>query len=208
PDLEATQNLLRNETTKWIATDYQKKLSKAEKAMHSYKTRLMNDNPRDGQFVSKSTSLVFWLKLVDKNLGDLATSLGASRGEVQVNTALAGDTGKVAWKDSYEFIAETPWLKIDDVYWESRGQVWALLAIFKAIRADFDVTLDKKSAGPIVDQIIRALTYALRPIDSPYVFNGSKESYGYTPNYSQQLSSDITRADNGVRELITLLENG
>ncbi|MEZ9699019.1 DUF2333 family protein [Vibrio sp. 10N.261.46.E12] len=208
PDLTAAKTLLNNDTKKWIATDYQTKLSKARAAMNSYKTRLQNDNPRDGQFTSKSTSLKFWLGLVDKNLGDLSTQLGANRGQIQVNSNLAGEKGQVAWAESYEVLAQTPWSEIDNVYWNARGQTWALLAAFMAIRTDFDVTLQDKSATSIVDQVIRTLHYALRPIDSPYVFNGSRQSYGFTPNYSSQLSSDINAANNGVRELLNLLDKG
>ncbi|EPR7483879.1 TPA: DUF2333 family protein [Vibrio parahaemolyticus] len=52
------------------------------------------------------------------------------------------------------------------------------------------------------------LYYALQPTYSPYVFNGSRNGYGYTPNHSLRLSSDITRATNGIRDLINLLNKG
>lgn len=209
PDLIKVQNLLRNDHDKWIATDFQTRLTDALEALQSYRTRLMNDNPRDGQFTSKSIALTYWLRIIDKELDGITQKLSASRGELQTNKSTVGDSGaQVAWADSYVLVAETPWLEIDDVFWESRGHAWALLALFKAIRVDFASTLEDKQAAPIVDQTIRELSYALQPVDFPYVFNGSKKSYGMTPNYSIKLSSDITRASKGITNLITLLDNG
>ncbi|ELA8176619.1 DUF2333 family protein [Vibrio alginolyticus] len=208
PDLKVVQGKLRNETGRWIATDYQTHLRNSQNAMNSYIKRLLNDDPRDGQFTSKATSLHFWLNQVHKSLGDLSQKLSASRGDIKVDTALAGEKGDVAWAGSYKTIIQTPYLEVDDVYWNARGQAWALLAAFKAIRTDFAVTLEDKSAAPLVDQIILSLEFVLRPVESPYIFNGSKHSYGYTPNYSQLINSDLTRASNTIGELLSLLSNG
>lgn len=209
PNLQAAQSLLRNDHEKWIMVDYQDRLKNAKQELETYRRRLMNENPRDGQFVSHSTALSYWLKMVNKSMGSLSQKLSASRGELQVNTDLVGEAGgKVAWADSYLIESHTPWLEVDNVFYEARGQAWAMLSFFKAIRVDFDTTLSDKQATAIVDQIIKELEYALQPIYSPYVFNGSRYGYGFTPNYSLRLSSDITRATNGIRDLINLLSNG
>ena len=209
PNLQAAQSLLRNDHEKWIMVDYQDRLEDAQRELEIYRSRLMNDNPRDGQFVSHSTALSYWLKMVNKSMGSLSQKLSASRGELQVNTDLVGESGgKVAWADSYLIEAHTPWLEVDNVFYEVRGHAWAMLSLFKAIRVDFDTTLSDKQATAIVDQIIKELEYALQPTYSPYVFNGSRYGYGYTPNHSLRLSSDITRATNGIRDLINLLNKG
>lgn len=98
--------------------------------------------------------------------------------------------------------------KLSDLLLTPAAWLGSLLSGFMAIRTDFDVTLQDKSATSIVDQVIRTLHYALRPIVSPYVFNGSRQSHGLTPNYTSQLSSDINAANNGVRELLNLLDKG
>lgn len=44
-----------------------------------------------------------------------------------------------------EEIVETPWLKIDDVFYEARGQAWALSHLLRAIEVDFADVLAKRT---------------------------------------------------------------
>jgi hypothetical protein len=44
----------------------------------------------------------------------------------------------------------TPWLQIDDIFYEARGSSWALLHFLKAVEVDFDAILKKKNALRIV----------------------------------------------------------
>ncbi len=67
---------------------------------------------------------------------------------------------------------KTPWLEIDDVFYEARGHTWALLHLLHAIDHDFKDVLEKKNARVSLQQIIRELEPTQAPIWSPMVLNG------------------------------------
>ena len=80
------------------------------------------------------------------------------------------------------FDVRTPWLEIDDVFFEARGTAWALLHFFRAAEFDFAQVLADKNAEASVRQIIRELEASLEPLRSPMVLNGG--GYGLTANHS------------------------
>jgi hypothetical protein len=68
---------------------------------------------------------------------------------------------------------KTPWLEIDDVFYEARGTAWALLHFLRAIEYDFRHVLADKNATVSLRQVIRELEASLAPMRSPIVLNGS-----------------------------------
>ena len=72
-----------------------------------------------------------------------------------------------------EEIEETPWMQIDNVFYEARGQAWALSHLLRAIEVDFADVLAKKNATVSVRQIIRELEASQEPVWSPMILNGS-----------------------------------
>ena len=50
---------------------------------------------------------------------------------------------------------KTSWFEIDDVFYEARGQTWALIHLLRAIEIDFASVLEKKNARVSLRQIIR-----------------------------------------------------
>ena len=56
-----------------------------------------------------------------------------------------------------EQLVQTPWLEIDDVFYEARGFTWALLHLLEAVESDFGDVLDKKATRVSLRQIIREL---------------------------------------------------
>ena len=52
-------------------------------------------------------------------------------------------------------MVKTPWLKIDDVFFEARGYTWALVHTLKALEVDFADVLANKNALVSLKQIIR-----------------------------------------------------
>lgn len=99
-----------------------------------------------------------------------------------------------------------PWLQIDNVFYEARGQAWALSHLLRAIEVDFADVLAKKNATVSVRQIIRELEAAQEPLWSPMVLNGS--GYGILANHSLVMANYISRANAAVIDLRQLLSQG
>ena len=101
---------------------------------------------------------------------------------------------------------KTPWLELDDVFYEARGSSWALLHFLRAVEADFSGVLEKKNALISLRQIIRELEATQDIIWSPMILNG--EGFGFVANHSLVMASYISRANAAVIELRMLLERG
>ena len=85
----------------------------------------------------------------------------------------------------------TPWMELDDVFYEARGATWALLHILKAAEQDFGPILRKKNALVSLRQIIRELEETQGPTFSPVILNGS--GFGLFANYSLTMANLPTR---------------
>ena len=67
---------------------------------------------------------------------------------------------------------KTPWLELDDVFYEARGHTWALIHLLRAMERDFGDVLDNKNARVSLQQIIRELEPTQDALWSPMVLNG------------------------------------
>ena len=133
--------------------------------------------------------------------------MSASVGQIRINTNLAGDAeAQQSTAQADEITVKTPWLELDDVFYEARGTCWALIHLMRAIEIDFQEVLRKKNAVRSLQQIIRELEATQRPISSPYVLNGS--DFGFFANYSLVMSSYISRANAAIIDLRNLLVQG
>ena len=103
-------------------------------------------------------------------------------------------------------IVKTPWLEIDDVFYEARGTTWALIHFLKAVEVDFADVLEKKNARVSLQQIIRELEGAQEPLWSPMVLNGT--GFGLFANHSLVMASYISRANAAIIDLQNLLVQG
>ena len=140
-------------------------------------------------------------------LGSLSQRLSASVGRVKLNTALKTEAlapGEVPQVD--EEVVETPWMQIDNVFYEARGQAWALSHLLRAIEVDFADVLAKKNATVSVRQIIRELEASQEPVWSPMILNGS--GFGVLANHSLVMANYISRANAAVIDLRQLLNQG
>ena len=121
--------------------------------------------------------------------------------EIQTEQERAGIVPQVK-----EQVVETPWMQIDNVFFEARGQAWALSHLLRAIEVDFADVLAKKNATISVRQIIRELEAAQEPLWSPMVLNGS--GYGVLANHSLVMANYISRANAAIIDLRNLLSQG
>ena len=206
-DLAKAESLFNIDHKAWIMPDARNEYGDGVTALRRYLGRLQDDNQQNAQFYARADNLSYWLGLVEVKLGSLSQRLGASVGQKRLNTDLAGDSAAVqSTRTDDEIITKTPWLEIDDVFYQSRGSTWALVQLLKAVEIDFAEVLKKKNAQVSLAQIIRELEATQQPLYSPMVLNGS--GFGLFANHSLVMASYISRANAAIIDLRSLLENG
>jgi hypothetical protein len=207
-DLIVAEPALNFTNDRWILPSTESKYREAYVAVESYRARLADADAGDGQFYARADNLADWLGSVEGRLGSLSQRLAASVGQSRVNTDVAGQPpgGTTARELPPDVDVRTPWLEIDDVFYEARGTAWALLVFLRAAQFDFERVLDDKNAVASLRQIIRELEQALAPIRSPIILNGRQ--FGMFPNHSLVLASYLSRAHTAVTDLRRLLQQG
>lgn len=206
-DLREALNYVSYAHTRWLLPSTESQFRKGLSHVESYVERLGDGNPADGQFFTRADNLASYLELVGKRLGSLSQRLSASVGQARINTDLAGDPNAQQSKPAPDqAMVKTPWLKIDDVFYEARGTTWALLHILKAVEHDFEPVLADKNALVSLRQVIRELEESQAALRSPMVLNGSP--YGFFANHSLVMANYVSRANAAVIELRKLLERG
>jgi len=206
-DLQKAHGALNVEHTRLFPTNANSEYKKSIAELNKYLTKLSDDDSQNAQFYARADNLAEWFKQVEKRLGSLSQRLSASVGQYRINTDLSGDTAaqqSTSTPDSKEI--KTPWLQIDDVFWEARGSSWALYHYLKAARIDFESVLEKKNATASVDQIILELEASLQPVRSPMVLNGG--GFGISANHSLVMANYLSRANAAVIDLRRLLQQG
>lgn len=207
PDLARAEPQFNFQNDSWILPATESEYRDGLAYLRAYRVRLLDDSDTNAQFFARADNLAAWLQVVEKRLGSLSQRLSASVGQVRSNTNLANDpAAQQSTPMSGVVYDSTPWLEVDDVFYEARGHVWALLHLFRAVEIDFRNSLERKNAVTSLQQIIRELEEAQRPISSPMVLNGS--GFGWVANYSLTMANYISRANAAVIDLRALLERG
>lgn len=195
------------DNSSWALPATESEYREGIRAMESYLLRLSDEDQHNAQFFARADNLRYWLSTVETRLGSLSQRLSASVGQRRLNTDLAGDLGARQSKLSpQEMAVKTPWLEIDDVFYEARGSTWALLHFLRAIEVDFADVLEKKNARVSLQQIIRELEGAQSPVGSPMILNGG--GFGVLANHSLVMASYISRANAAIIDLRGLLSQG
>jgi hypothetical protein len=206
-DLRDAENFFSYKRERWILPSFESGLRSGIEKTESYLTRLGDGSDGDAQFYARADNLARYLESVEKRLGSLSQRLSASVGQQRVNTNLGNDpNAQQSTPQSPEQMVRTPWLEIDDVFYEARGSTWALAHFLRAIEHDFEPVLRDKNAVVSLRQIIRELDEAQGPIYSPVVMNGSQ--FGMFANHSLVLANYISRANAAIIDLRKLLVTG
>ena len=206
-DLAEADPLFHYDSGRWIPPDTEGRYKKGMDALERYLTRLSSPTDQQAQFYARADNLTDWLSIVEKRLGSLSQRLSASVGQARLNTDLAGDPEARQSTDTPDIVlVKTPWTKIDDVFYESRGTAWALVHFLHAMETDFADVLEKKNATISFRQIIRELESTLEPLHSPMVLNGSQ--FGLFANHSLIMANYIARANAAIIDLRNLLQEG
>ncbi|MFQ5754410.1 MAG: DUF2333 family protein [bacterium] len=207
PDLAKADPQFSVDSNSWAFPAAETEYREGLEALENYLAGLADTENPDTQFFSRADNLRVWLKIVGTRLGSLSQRLSASVGQERINTDLAGDAAaQQSTPRASEVNIKTPWLEIDDVFYEARGTCWALIHFLRAVAVDFKEVLLKKNALRSVQQIIRELEATQRTVWSPMVLNGS--DFGFMANYSLVMSSYIARANGGIIDLGDLLSQG
>lgn len=206
-DLTVADPQFHFDTDSWILPASEREYRKGIKALDNYKLRLSDDNEQDAQFFARADNLRDWLAIIEKRLGSLSQRLSASVGQNRVNVDLQGDTAAVqSTQTPKNLVVKTPWLEIDDIFYEARGSAWALLQFLRAVEVDFEQVLEKKNALVSLQQIIRELEATQETVWSPMILNGT--GFGFMANHSLVMASYISSANAAVIDLRNLLEQG
>lgn len=206
-DLIVAEPKFRFDSETWILPSTESVYEEAIEALDSYHSRLVDPGQSQAQFYARADNLRFWLGTVEKKLGSLSQRLSASVGQRRLNTDLAGDAGaEQSTPAPQEFEVKTPWLEIDNIFYEARGTTWALIHYLRAIEHDFDEVLRRKNALVSVQQIIRELEATQESVMSPIILNGS--GFGIFANHSLVMASYISRAHTAIIDLRELLAQG
>ncbi len=212
---QSTENLsLRNALerfniahTKWIFPRAEGQYREGIENLREYRNELTDSQITNTQFFARADNLRSWLYFVSKRLGSLSQRLSASVGRTRINTDLSGDKSAQQSTNASQLVeVKTPWLEIDDIFWEARGSTWAIVQMMKAVEQDFDSVIKDKNAQASFRQIILELEATQDPMWSPMVVNGRE--FGFVANHSLVMSSYISRANAAIIDLIDLLKRG
>lgn len=208
---------LKFDNSSWMfpptESEYQDGLKQVEKYLKSLagdksdaSSRKKSSAPK-AQFYARADNLRNWLDHASKRLGSISQRLSTSVGQRVIESdddkdLTANTLGVVAAPEENT----TPWLEIDNVFYEARGSTWAMLHLLKAIEVDFDKVLQKKAAKASLQQIIRELEATQETLWSPMVLNG--KGMGMLANHSLVMANYVSRANAGIIDLKDLLEQG
>ena len=209
PDLAKAEPRFNFDNKSWVLPSSESEYQEGINSLNRYQKRLASPDQQGALFYTRADNLNNWLGDVATRLGSLSQRLSASVGQVRLNTSVV-DPSQLGGDAPADFVEgvnyETPWLQIDNVFYEARGQAWALAHLLRAIEVDFADVLAKKNATVSVRQIIRELEAAQETLWSPMILNGS--GYGLLANHSLVMANYISRANAGLIDLRQLLSQG
>lgn len=207
PDLAVADPQFSFNADSWMLPATESEYRDGIAAVGRYLSRLANPAEDDAQFYGRADNLRSWLGLVEKRLGGLSQRLSASVGQTRFNTDRGGEPDAAQAKPGpAQVVVETPWLEVDNVFYEARGASWALLHFLRAAAVDFESILRKKNALVSLYQVIRELEAAQSAVWSPVILNGS--GFGVLANHSLILANYLSRANAAVIDLRALLAQG
>lgn len=192
----------------WIFPSSESEYRDGNEHLRDYLERLQDDDEYNAQFFARADNLERYLVTVENRLGSLSQRLSASVGQKRLNTDLAGDAQATqSTPAAAEVEVKTPWMDIDNVFYEARGSTWALIQFLKSIEQDFAPVLENKNASVSLQQIIRELEATQAPVRAPMITR-DESIYGFFPNHSLVMASYVSRAHAAIIDLRELLANG
>lgn len=207
PDLQIAFPRFSVNHESWLIPAAESEYRVAINSLYSYLSRISDPSIVDAQFYARADNLAGWLLYVELSLGSLSQNLSASVGQQRINANASGENGVgQSTPAPSEQEIKTPWLEIDDVFYEARGATWAIMHFLKAVELDFQDVLADKNATASLRQIIKEMEESQRPLFFPIILNGS--GFGVFANHSLTMANYISRANAAIIDLRRLLERG
>ena len=207
PDLIISEPKFHFSNDSWLFPATESEYAEAVGRLDSYLARISDPANTDAQFFARADNLADWLLAVESRLGSLSQRLSASVRQQRVNTDTSEEMAATqSTPVRSEVLVKTPWLQIDDIFYEARGATWALMHFLKAVEVDFKDVLEDKNAEASLSQIIRELEASQRSIFFPIILNGS--GFGIFANHSLAMANYISRANAAIIDLRNLLSQG
>ncbi len=207
PDLIIAEPNFHFNNDSWLFPPTESEYAEAIERLESYLARISDPLNTDAQFYARADNLANWLLAVESRLGSMSQRLSASVRQQRINTDTAGEQGASQSTPSQaEVSIKTPWLQVDDIFYEARGATWALMHFLQAVEIDFQDVLEDKNATASLSQIIREMEASQRSIFFPVILNGS--GFGIFANHSLTMANYISRANAAIIDLRSLLSQG
>jgi len=206
-DLAIAQPQSNYQSDSWQLPSTESEYRTGIDALYRYNQELSDTSATDAMFFARADNLATYLEMVEKRLGSLAQRLSYAVGQSRLATALAGDrSARQSTPVPEQTHTKTPWMQIDDIFFEARGYTWALLHQLQALEIDFAPVLEDKNAMVSLQQIIRELRNTQNTIWSPLILNGS--GFGPMANHSLVMASYISRVNAAIADLRNLMKDG
>lgn len=207
PALAIAEPQFNFDADSWIMPATESEYRRGIRALKSYQARLTGEDKGQARFYTRADNLSDWLNEVQNRLGSLSLALSKSVGREQLKVPrasekLTGEAGAAVSDDQ----DQTPWLKIDNVFYEARGACWALIHLMKGVQKDFAGVLEEKNARASYRQVVRELESTQATVWSPVILNGS--GFGVLANHSLVMANYLSRANAALINLRQLLQQG
>ena len=177
-------------------------------ALERYFDRLTDARPGNARFFARADNLNFYLATVEKRLGNISQRLSASAQLPALDSRAEPDAvdESVQPGGTALGLGEVSWWDADNIFFEARGYLWALVHTLKALEQEFAPLLASKQATVPMHEIILKLELAQQRIWSPVILTNS--GFGVLTNHSLVLASYLSRANAAIIDLRTLLSEG
>ncbi|APE31928.1 hypothetical protein BOX17_13785 [Halomonas aestuarii] len=192
PALAEVQQRLAGDSRDWLYPSTEKRLNQALVALDGYLQALGEDG--EAAFGDQGQGLSTWVEAVTRSLDDLGLRLSASIGSREELRDLDIDAEALPTR--------TAWYRVDDVFFEARGQAWALMHLLQAVQRDQADVLASAGLTARWERLVVELEMSERRLWSPMVLNGS--GFGIFANHSLVMANYMVRA----RDLAGALAEG
>ncbi|MCI0508580.1 hypothetical protein C8E00_103433 [Chromohalobacter marismortui] len=190
--LQHAVDALETHSDAWRFPSAEGRYQAAREALRDYLGRLRE---QQASFSQEAPALAAWLGRVQTRLERQTQRLAASVGHAERRSAdiERGEDG-----------VNTPWWRIDNVFFEARGNTWALKHLLDAARRDFAPAIEAAGVGTAFDQLIAELDASQAPLWSPIVLNGS--GFGIFANHSLMMANYTLQASQLIARIRSDLE--
>lgn len=192
--LQTAREALATDSQDWLYPAAEKRYAAAVNALGEYLGSL-SGQAAEG-FVHDGSGLAEWLRSVGERFDSLTHRLSASVDDPDALRELGVDEA--------ELPEATPWFRIDNTFFEARGDAWALMHLLRAAARDYADVLSEARVSGDVERLLAELELAQRQVWSPVILNGS--GFGMFANHSLVLANHSMAVSELARTLAERVE--